>query len=220
MADFENSRILPTVTRGTLFSVVIVPATCMITTPALGMASQMPTRPLDDFAVHASRKRNAAHTRYLDLGRLRSEVERITTGDIKIPLDDVFFLSISEEFDKYLKGNPRRAKAHRQTLADLTELSSAWDEADDRIGYTRVAEAKSKACEQRSTLAASALTSCARSVARVAAKLRCFIEMSIPIFPWARLVHPALRTVIEEPSFSSLRSIPVDLVQLGEAGNV
>lgn len=127
MADFENSRILPTVRRRAQISGVIVPATCTITTLALGIASQLPTRScLDDPAVHAGRRWRAAHARYVDLGRLRSEVERIAPGELKISLNDVFFLSISEQIDKYLEGNPRRAfPSLRSIPVDLEQLGEA-----------------------------------------------------------------------------------------------
>lgn len=215
MADSKNSRILPSVTRRTLLSGAIVTAQGLIAKPPMGTASQLPTRPcLDDPAVDTGQKWEAAHTRYADL-------VHIAPSEIKISLnEDVSFVSTSEEIDRCLGGDPEWGKAHRRAMADLAALSGAWDVADDHIGYSQVAEAKSKACEQRSALAESVLTSSARLVAGAAAKLRCFIEMNTPILPWVKHVRPALRSIIEEPSFPDLRSILVDLNQLGEAGDV
>jgi len=228
MADFENSRFLPTVTRRNLIVGVLMTASDLISTPQIRQGPN-PTAPPpipDDVALAIGREWAAAHRQYAELFHLRydlsKEIARLAPiQDVEICVGDaVFFASTKDDIDELLRGRLEMAETQRQALTNLAALDAAWNDADDRIGYSRTIDNVKQASDLCSRRAALLRDTPAMSIAGAAAKLRCFIEMNTQITPWSKHLHPELRLLHEEPSFPDLRSILADLDRMTEAGNV
>lgn len=197
MADSDNSRTLPTVTRRRLLS-----------TSAAWLATQIGSVDAA-FAVDATdgsdpvlflwRQWMTAQDEADRLCELQQRLESrmiseigfprvmVTGGDREAP---VSAFSV-DEIDALFGDGPERAGARAQARAALAEQQSKWDALDERLGYSRAKHAERSAVAVRDERAHALFVKPARSRAGVAAKLHAILCMGSEDcpneFPWPQI---------------------------------
>lgn len=223
MADSENSRTLPSITRRNILSAAVISLPALAASPSLGTPfNDLAGERTDDPTLSLWRKWVTAHESYVKAHHLQwdlgTKLYGLTDGhEIEIHLPSrraTFYASTAEEIDDFLGGRPEMAEAYAAARDRLAALHIEWDEADERIGYSIAVEMEKKACDLRLKLAKTLWNTPAQSVTGAAAKLHSFIEMKTPVAAWRKGLHPALRR-FDEPSWPELRSILADLKQIG-----
>jgi hypothetical protein len=224
MADSETSRILPKMTPRNILSAAMIFASGLASKPICSMALPSPiVKPLGDSAFLVGRDWSAVHERYAPLVHRRRVLERelvcaIPTCEIELRVDsEVHLASTKEESDDHLGDQPEMVRVREKSLRGLSNLDLASEDADGRIGYSRVFGTEREAHDLCLKLGQSLWNIPAKSVAGAAARTRCFIETNSPIGPWRKDFSPAFRR-IHDPSFPDQRSL-LDEVDRVEAGN-
>jgi len=144
---------------------------------------------------------------------------RLYRPEVEIQLHDgrIAYAMTDEEIAVGL-ASPSMAKARRRARADLFAMTERWAEVDDDMGFSRAVHAGQEGGKHRLALAKALLAIPTRSVAGVAAMLKCFIEMNTPLAHYRKHLHPELRRLIE-PTFPDLRVLMTDLVVIGGIAN-
>ena len=221
MADSENSRTLPAITRRNLLyapAAFALPGVIPFASVAASTA-ETSVNELDP-VLQLFRDWQVVHARYLKLSDLRWDAEVALFRKAKFPEVEIHlpdgrtFSAVTEEEITLGLALPSMSKTRARARADLAAMTDRWDEMDDEIGYSRAVEAENRAADRRTALAVSLLATPARSAEGAAAKLACFIEMNTPVAHYRKQLNPALRQFVK-PSFPDLRAILADLVIIG-----
>ncbi|NKN37418.1 hypothetical protein HFC70_13755 [Agrobacterium sp. a22-2] len=212
MADSDNSRSLPVVTRRRLLS-----------TSAAWLAVQVGNV---NAAVHFENDRpeggdptlllwqewKAAHDKVEKFCRRQQRLETAliaTVGfphvDIAAPGQDCVVAAFTiAEIDRVFGDAPEHAAAKVQAKAVLAEGQAAWDALDERVGYSRAKQAEEEAFVMRVERLNDLFALPVRSVAGATAKLHAIVAMGeedpCDEFPWPQI-----------------RAVMADLVSLGSA---
>jgi hypothetical protein len=199
MADSDNSRTLPVVTRRRLLS---TSATWLAVQVADVDASLHPEygRPGGgDLTLMLWQDWRAAHDQVEKLCRRQQRLETALIAAVGFPHVDitapdqhcVVAAFTMEEIDRRFGDAPENAKARRTAKALLAERQAAWDALDERIGYSRAKQAEEKAFTMREQRLNDLFSQPAQSVVGVAAKLHAVIAMgedsSGDEFPWPQI---------------------------------
>ena len=222
MADSENSRTVPAITRRNLLYVLAAFAIPTGIPFASSAAASDPdgSAMIADPVLQLFADWQAAHTRYLELSYLRWDAEvalfrRAEFPEVEIRLPDGrSFSAVTEEEIAIGLALPSMKRVRARASADLAAMIDRWDEMDNEIGYSRAVELENQAGDRRAALAASLIAMPTRSVAGAAAKLACLIEINTQIAHYRKQLNPALRQFIK-PSFPDLRAILADLDIIG-----
>ncbi|WP_159945805.1 hypothetical protein [Rhizobium sp. 18065] len=216
MADSDNSRTLPVVTRRRLLS-----------TSATWLAAQVGDV---NAALHPENGRpdngdptlmlwqdwRGAHDQVEKFCRRQQRLETALIDqvgfphvDIAVPDQDCVVAAFTmEEIERRFSDAPENAEAKMRAKAILVERQAAWDALDERLGYTRAKQAEEKAFAMREERLNDLFSQPARSVAGVAAKLHTILAMGEDSpgdeYPW-----PQIRAAMTD--LLSLGSTPSDI---------
>lgn len=216
MADPENSRTLPIVTRRNLLSGALISASPFNEIPDTCSPFQG-TLGAEDPALVAANKWLRAHERYTQLLHRRWELGEKLIWLVfgcrpKVDCNGVsFIVPYAEGVNPHSGEMPNPANSQEKTIKEMKGLDAAWNESDRRIGYSKTLKMEKSARELRSKLAMAVGNTPAQSAVGAAAKLRCFIEMSTPVIPWSQDLHPGVHRPQQNPSCPELRSLLADL---------
>lgn len=118
--------------------------------------------------------------------------------------DGSFSAHTMQEIDLSLPGDDRAGIRTRKKI-ELAARQKAWDEFGEQLGYKRAFEADIEMQEAECTLAAKLLTTSARSIAGVAAKIHCILLMDDAVLD------------IDDASYSPLQTVLSDLIRINNA---
>lgn len=211
MADSDHSRTLPHVTRRTLLAIAAGSLIARVTkanpaVPATGDATLDP-------ALSLWRDWTDAHQKACRLGRRQQALERelvsiagFPTVELRIPgRPEPISASTDADIDRWLGSGDDLAMARASARTALAILRREWDEADERIGYSRIRQEEDDAAEDAEQIAETLWDCPARSMAGAAGKLH------------ATLVIGETSEDCEEFPWPQIRSVLVDLVRLDSA---
>lgn len=211
MGDSDNSKILPSVTRRTLLTIAAGSLTARAARgePATAQTAVTIAGPQDP-ALSLWTEWHATYQRACDLGRKqqRLESELVTTVGfpsvkLRIPgQHKPVVVETEAEIDRWLRSSPDTAMARVKARTRLAARREVWDDADERIGYSRTREAERDAQDEYDQLAETLWESPASSSAGVAAKL------------YAVLVIGEYREDCEEFPWPQIRSALADLLRI------
>jgi hypothetical protein len=199
MADSDNSRCLPVVTRRRLLS-----------TSATWLATQIGNV---DAALHPAynppeggdptlmlwRAWREAHDQVEKFCRKQQRLETALIAavgfpQVKIIVPDqhcVVAVFTMEEIDRRFGDASENAEVKKQAKAVLAERQAAWDALDERLGYSRAKQAEEEASAMRAERFAVLFMQPANSVAGAAAKLHAVLAMGEGSpgdeFPWPQI---------------------------------
>ncbi|WP_024896556.1 hypothetical protein [Brucella rhizosphaerae] len=199
MADSDNSRTLPVVTRRRLLSA-----------SATWLAGQVGGVDDGPHFVHGRSDRGdpalmswqewwVAHEQVEKLCQRQQRLETALIEavgfphvDIALPDQDCVVTAFSmEEIDRRFCDLPEDAEAKMCAKAVLAERQAAWDALDERLGYSRAKRAEEEAFAVQTERLNDLFANPARSVAGVAAKLHAVLAMGEDSpgdeFPWPQI---------------------------------
>lgn len=217
MADSDNSRTLPVVTRRRLLS---TSATWLTVQVANGDAAFHPEtgRPDGgDPTLILWREWRAAHEQVEKFCRKQQRLETALIAavgfphvDIAVPNQKCVVAAYSmEEIDRRFGDASEKAEAKMRAKAVLAERQAAWDEMDERLGYSRAKRAEEDAFAERAERVKYLFSQPSDSVVGAAAKLHAVLSMAeedgpCDEFPWLQI-----RAVMTE--LINLRSGPLGI---------
>lgn len=212
MADSENSRTLPSITRRNLLSLAVASLAASAAKPALGeLTLDIDAENNGDLIVPAWRAWNEAHKQHYELCRRQQKLEtamlkmvggRFPRVEIQVAdKTEPVFARTAREINHLLRG-AELADRRRQAKAELSTRLAAWDAADAQIGYTIAYDAQSEMADTENALAEALKSIPAQSIVGVIAKLHAVIEMEDP------------GACLTETPWPELRSILVDILRL------
>lgn len=193
MADSDNTRSLPAVTRERLLAIAArsLPA------------NDHPTfaSPSPDPALSLWSAWDATYQRACRLGRRQQRLERgviaIAGGFPNVTFrvleqDEPVTVESVKAIDRWLGDGPETTTARAEAKATLAARQQAWDEANERIGYSRACETERDAQDEYDQLAETLWESSASSAAGVAAKLHAMMVIGenregCEEFPWPQI---------------------------------
>ncbi|MBW6424192.1 hypothetical protein KX729_22275 [Rhizobium sp. XQZ8] len=211
MADSDNSRTLPIVTRRRLLS-----------TSAAWLAAQVGD---DNAALHPAydppdggdqtlmlwREWSAAHEQVEKFCRRQQRLETALIAavgfpqvDLAVPDQECVVAAFSvKEIDHRFGDAPEYRDAKMRAKAVFAERQAAWDSLDEGLGYSRAKQAEEEAFAMRAERLEVLFMHPAHSVAGAAAKLHALVTMaeedgSRHEFPWPQI-----------------RAVMADLISLG-----
>ncbi|MCY1665842.1 hypothetical protein [Rhizobium sp. SL86] len=185
MADSDNSRTLPLVTRRRLLSTsaawLAVQAGDVDT--ELYSADDQPDG--GDPALMLWQEWWTAHEQVERFCRKQQRLETALIAAIGFPhvviaspgRDCMVPAFTMEEIDRLFGGASENAEAKMQSKAVLAERQAAWDALDERLGYSRAKQAEEEAFAMRADRLNDLFAHPACSVAGVAAKLHAVLAM-------------------------------------------
>lgn len=199
MADSDNSRSLPVVTRRRLLS---TSATWLVAQvgnadAALDLADYQPEG--GDPALMSWQKWRAAHEQVEKFCRKQQRLETALIAaagfphvDTAVPDQDCVVAAFTmEEIDRRFGDAPESAEAKMQAKAVLAERQAVWDALDERMGYSRAKRVEEEAFAKREKRLNDLFSQPAHSVAGVAAKLHVVLAMGEDSpddeFPWQQI---------------------------------
>lgn len=200
MADSDNSRTLPVVTRRRLLSTSAAWLAAQVGDVDAELYSADDQSDGGDPALMLWQVWWAAHEQVERYCRKQQRLETALIAavgfphvDIALPDQDCVVAAFTmEEIDRRFGDVPENAKAKRTAKSVLAERQTAWDALDERIGYSRAKRAEEKASAMREQRLNDLISQSARSVAGVAAKLHAVIAMGEEHgdgdeFPWQQV---------------------------------
>ncbi len=200
MADSDNSRTLPVVTRRRLLSTSatwLAAAQVGDVDAELYSADDQPDG--GDPALMLWQEWWAAHEQVERFCRKQQRLETALIAavgfphvDIAVPGQDWVVAAFTfEEIDRRFGDAPENADAKMQAKATLAEQQAAWDELDDRMGHSRAKQAEEQAFAIREERLNHLFSKPAHSVAGAAAKLHAVLAMGedspVDEFPWPQI---------------------------------
>lgn len=208
MADSDNSRTLPAVTRRRLLSVSAAWLAAQLGSAEATLASNGDVTGDGDPLLVLWCQWMTAKGQAEKLCELQQRLESrmiseigfprvvVTGGDREAP---VSAFSV-DEIDALFGDGPERAGARAQARAALAEQQSKWDALDERLGYSRAKHAERSAVAARDERAHALWAKPARSRAGVAAKLHAILCMGREDcpddeFPWPQ-ISAILRDIV------------------------
>lgn len=199
MADSDNSRTLPVVTRRRLLSTSATRLAAQVANVYAALHPENGRPEGGDPTLMLWEEWRAAHDQVEKFCRKQQRLETALIAavgfphvDITLPDQDCVVAAFTmEEIDHQFGDASENAEAKRQAKATLAEQQAAWDELDDRMGYSRAKQAEEKAVAMREERLNDLFSKPARSVAGVAAKLHAVLAMGEDSpgdeFPWPQI---------------------------------
>lgn len=199
MTDSDNSRTLPAVTRRRLLSTSATWLAAQVGDVNAALFTGYGWLDGGDSTLTLWREWKAAHDQVERLCRKQQRLETALIAavgfphvDIAVPDQDCIVAAFTmEEIDRLFGDASEAAEAKMQAKATLAEQQAAWDELDDRMGYSRAKQAEEKAFEMREERLNDLFAQPARSAAGVAAKLHAVLAMGEDSpgdeFPWPQI---------------------------------
>lgn len=199
MADSDNSRTLPVVTRRRLLSASATWLTGQVGCVDEGRHFVYGRSDRVDPALILWQGWWAAHEQVEKLCRRQQRLETALIAavgfphvDIALPDQDCGVAAFSvEEIDRRFGDVPADAEAKMRAQAVLADRQAAWDALDEQLGYSRAKQAEEDAFALRAERLNDLLASPAYSVAGVAAKLHAILAMGedgpVDEFPWPQI---------------------------------
>lgn len=222
MADSDNSRTLPSITRRNLIAGT---ATSMVAIEAFGSTAPNRHKPVeDDPAVLGWREWRAAHDHYVKANQAlldrENELYRTTAWPaVEIKRSSLptggFSIRSNHDLDYYVAKGWVGAEARPEIEAKLAVKHAEWDQAAKRMGYRLAKRAEKQAWNRRYKLAVSLMNTPALSLAGATAKLHSILEMKIPVnrrHPKWGPVDPEFRALFVSPELDMLLA---DLERIG-----
>lgn len=199
MADSDNTRTLPSVTRERLLAIAARSRLAAETDPTAAHASDASLSV--DPALSLWSAWDATYQRACRLGRRQQRLERdviaIAGGFPNVTFrvsgqDEPVTVESEEAIDRWLGDGPETVMMRAEAKATLAARQRAWDEADERIGYSGACEAEQDAQDEYEQLAETLWESSASSAAGVAAKLHAMMVVGeyregCEEFPWPQI---------------------------------
>jgi len=207
MADSDNSRTLPTVTRRRLLSASTAWLTAQIGTADATLAGEGDVTGCSDPVL----------TLWCQLIRAQRQAERLCEFQqrlesrmiseagfpcVAVPVGDheaLVSAFSADEIDELIGDRSERDGARAQARAALAQQQSKWDALDEKLGYSDAKEAERRAFVVRDEYARALWSEQARSLSGVAAKLHAILCMGTEDcpdgeFPWPQI--SVLRDVV------------------------
>lgn len=197
MADSDNSRTLPAVTRRRLLSASAAWLAAQIGSAEATLAGDATDD--SDPVLFLWRQWMTAQDEADRLCELQQRLESrmiseigfprvvVTGGDREAPVS-AFSM---DEIDELLGDRPERAEAREQARSALAEQQRNWDALDERLGYSHAKQAERRAFAIRDECAHALWNEPALSRAGVAAKLHAILCMGREDcpdeFPWSQI---------------------------------
>lgn len=205
MADSDNSRTLPLVTRRRLLSTSTAWLTAQVADASATDHSANGRLDGGDPALMLWQEWRAAHYQVEKFCRRQQRLETALLEAVGFPQVDIALPDQKcvvaaftiEEIDRRVGYAPENAQAKRTAKAALAERQAAWDALDERIGYTRSKQAEEAAFMLRAERLNDLFAQPAQSIGGVAAKLHAVLAMGEDSpgdeFPW-----PQIRAVMTD----------------------
>ncbi|EHS51275.1 hypothetical protein PDO_1997 [Rhizobium sp. PDO1-076] len=199
MADSDNSRTLPVVTRRRLLSTSAAWLAAQVGDVDAELYSEDDQPDGGNPALMLWQEWWAAHEQVERFCRKQQRLETALIAAVGFPHVDIAVPDqhcavaafTMEEIDHQFGDASENAEAKMQAKATLAEQQAAWDELDDRMGYSRAKQAEEKAFAMREERLNDLFSQPARSVAGVAAKLHVVLAMGEDSpgdeFPWPQI---------------------------------
>ncbi|MCM2477304.1 hypothetical protein HGO38_28030 [Rhizobium sp. CG5] len=205
MADSDNSRTLPVVTRRRLLSTSAAWLAAQVGDGNAAFHSENDRPDGGDQTLMLWQEWRVAHEQVEKLCRKQQRLETalITAVgfphvDIPVPDQDcVVSVFTMEEIDRRFGDAPENAEGKALAKATLAERQAAWNALDERVGYSRAKLAEQEAFAMRAERLNDLFSQPAHSVSGAAAKLHAVLAMGEDNpgdeFPW-----PQIRAVIAD----------------------
>lgn len=200
MADSDNSRTLPAVTRRRLLSTSAAWLAAQVGDVDAELYSDDDQPDGGDPTLMLWEEWRAAHDQVEKFCRRQQRLETALIAavgfphvDIALPNQNFVVAAYSmEEIDHRFGDAPENADAKMRAKAVLAEQQAAWDALDERLGYSRAKRAEERAFEMRGERFNDLFAQSARSVGGAAAKLNAILAMaeedgSSDEFPWSQI---------------------------------
>ena len=190
MADFENSRILPIITRRTLLAGTTTPMVAGTGTQTFAKTSVAPTMQAeDDPAVSSWREWKHPHDLYIVTHRTFLNLENESYRTTPLPLVEIeraalqtghFSVRSNQDIDHY--ASSWIAPEDRPSIqGQLASMQSIWNRFAEHAGYRRAERAENQAWARRHKLAVSLAHTPALTLLGATAKLRSILETKMPV---------------------------------------
>lgn len=214
MADSDNSRTLPAVTRRRLLSTSAAWLTAQAGNVNAALRPKYSRVDGVDLTLTLWQEWRTAHEQVEKFCRRQQRLETALIAAVGFPHVDIaapdqhraVAAFTMEEIDHQFGDASENAAAKMQAKAALAEQQAAWDELDERMGYSRAKQVEENAFAMREERLNDLFSQPARSVVGVAAKLHAVLAMgqdsSGDEFPW-----------------SQIRAAMTDLIGLGSEGS-
>ena len=200
MADSDNSRTLPVVTRRRLLSTSATWLAAQIGNVDAELDAEYGRAGGGDPTLTLWQEWRAAHDQVEKFCREQQRLETALIASVGFPYVEIA-LSDQEcvvaaftiaEIDGLLGDVPKNTEAKMQAKATLAERQASWDAMDERMGYSRAKQAEKEAFEVRGKRFNDLFAMPARSVAGAAAKLNAVLAMAeedgpSDEFPWSQI---------------------------------
>ncbi|MCH2396469.1 hypothetical protein [Oceanibaculum sp.] len=201
MADSDNTRVFPSVTRRMLLSGTAVATVVLPLADAAALAAGAPAEgSASDPALALWRDWQAA---YLDTAALCRRQQRLETqlveaigfpyAEVYLPDEDATVaVSWHGDIEELFGDDPALAELRAQAEADLAAHQARWDAEDKRIGYSAARRAELAAADHEQELVEVLMATPANTLAGVAGKLDAVLREGESVeecteFPWPQL---------------------------------
>lgn len=215
MADSDNSRTLPVVTRRRLLSTSAAWLAAQVGDVGAELYSKDGQPDGGDPALMLWREWRAAHDQVEKFCRKQQRLETALLAavgfphvDIAAPGQEGVVAAFSmEEIDRLFRHAPENGDAKMRAKAVLAERQAAWDSLDEGLGYSLAKQAEEAVFAMRAERLTVLFMLPAHSVAGAAAKLHALVAMaeedgSRDEFPWPQI-----------------RAVMTDLINLGDGSS-
>ncbi len=208
MADSENNRTLPAITRRKLLS-----ATTAYLTALAGHRAQSASYPVRDQDAVATRNVLGLWRAWYDAHeegkRLCHRQQRLETAvlnsaggfpvlKLEIPGEDIpVVVQTHQQIDTLLPGDAM-AQARKMAKTELSAKLKRWNAADEQLGYSRARHAETRIAAVEHALASSLWQAPAHTTSDIIAKLHSIIETEDPGSNVKERPWPQLRVILAE----------------------
>jgi glycine/D-amino acid oxidase-like deaminating enzyme len=211
MADSDNSRTLPVVTRRRLLSTSAAWLAAHVADVHASLHPEIRWHDGGDPTLMLWREWRAAHEQVVKFCRKQQRLETALIAavgfphvDTAVPDQDCVVAAFTmEEIERRFGDAPESAEAKMQAKAVLAERQAVWDALDERMGYSRAKQAELEAFAMRADRLAVLFAQPANSVTGAAAKLHAVLAMAEDDGP------------PEEFPWPQIRAVMTDLIRLG-----
>nr|WP_278375592.1 hypothetical protein [Brucella anthropi] len=209
MADSDDSITLSRITRRKILSntAALLAAIPIANTQAQKVSGSLKKEnDCGDPAILIWQEWNTVQTRRQELCCQQQELEtKLLHAVGSFPLvqiqtpgsDESFSAHTMKEIDLSLPGDDR-AGIRTSKKIELAARQKAWDEFGEQLGYKRAFETEIELQEAECTLASKLLTTSARSIAGVAAKVHCILLMDDAVLDIDDVSNSPLQIVLSD----------------------
>lgn len=179
MADSDNTRVCPAVTRRKLLTGTAVATAMLPLQDGTMAAAALAGNGASDPALSLWHEWKAAYLRTAALCRQQQQLETRLVNAIGFPRAEVYLpdedmtVSVSWHGDikEYFGDDPALAEIRAEAEAGLAAHQARWDAEDRRIGYSAAKRAEMEAAEREQELADRLAVTPATTLSGIAAKL-------------------------------------------------